>query len=235
MGRIVLFFIQIVIILLTSVSNAQIISSFNVGWNETRFFKPLSNLEIPIYQFNQVNPDIEKKYNMPEFFNGPYLDFKLGNTTGGVLLAWSNKHGITRAKGIASGSGDTEYKIRHIKTSLNMFSLGGYFNLFQRLALGTTFDMGAFRITKKIAVKEQFDKAKWEAFYDQKSTVAFGLTANLSYSVALGEYIHIRFQPYAQYVIIRPFQISTGIYTNKYFYNPANFGLTTFMSFIWEE
>jgi len=231
MKKIRLLYIIVVMLCLVIQSQAQsdALVALSVGWNEARFIRPLSNIEIPMYQFNQSNPDMVKKYNMPEFFQGLNLDFRVGAQNVGMIFSWSNKHGIARAEGIATGSGDTVYKIRNLKTRFDLFGIGFYNSIYKRLKMGLTLDMGFFKIMKKIAEKEQFDNAKWEAYYDKKGTPGCGVTLSISYPIKISKSFQLRFQPYFQYLWVKDFEVG-GTDGFKYYYNPTNFGLTTFIS-----
>jgi len=221
--------LSLILFYITKNVQAQNVFAFNIGWNISKFFKPLSNLETPMADFNQLNPNIEKKYEMPGFFQGIYFDIRSGSPKSGIIFSWNNKHGIAKAEGIATGSGETEYKIRNIKTRLNALGIGAYFSLYRRLKMGITFDLGTFTIVKKIATPDQIKVEDWIPFYDKKSVGAYGFTANISYPLSFSKSIQLRFQPYLQ--IIKLMQYPT-FSSKKYFYNPSTFGITAFLSFI---
>lgn len=227
------FLFTTLLLFVLTVSKAQHVKVFDIGWNGAHFFQPLSNLEIPLYQFNQNNPGMAKSYSLPDIFQGLYLDYRYGSSKAGVIISWSNKHGIAKAEGVASGNGETEYSLRRIKTRLNMFSYGFYFSLHKRIKMGITIDMGTFKVLKKIAPKAEYSTAKWEKYYDTKGTGAYGITANISFPIPLSEGFQIRFQPYAQLLFLpKKFTFTSGTISNKYYYNPSNFGITAFFSFI---
>ncbi|MFH0867385.1 MAG: hypothetical protein V1904_14425 [Bacteroidota bacterium] len=213
-------------------AEAQYVRSLNIGWTYGHMFKPLSNLEIPLYQFNQLNPDIEKPYDMPEFFRGLYIDWRIGGPRSGMILGWNNKHVVARAKGIATGSGETEYNLRNVKARLNTFSFGFYFSLYKRLKMGITFDIGSFKVKKKIGPESSFNNASWEKMYDTKGNIVEGLTVNISYPLKITERIALRIQPYAQGLLFYKYPTLTDTYTNTYYYQISNFGVNAFISFM---
>jgi hypothetical protein len=185
-----------------------------------------------MYQFNQANPDLKQQYNMPEFFNGINLSLMTGNEKAGAIIAWGNKHGIATAEGIASG--ETEYKIKKFKTKLNIFSIGPYFKVLKIFKLGITYDIGTFKILKKRALAIEFDDAKWEAFYDKKGNWTSGFSINLTYQLNLGKAFNIKLQPYAQFLWLLSYPTYSTTYSSqKYYYNPSNYGLTTYLSLNW--
>ncbi|HNW98057.1 MAG TPA: hypothetical protein PKK00_06570 [Bacteroidales bacterium] len=234
MKKTLLFIPLILLLFIFHNSSVAQVSSLNIGWTYARMFSPLSNLEIPMYEFNLNNPNIEKKYDMPEYFRGIYTDWRIGSPKGGMIIGWANKHAIAEAEGIAKEDTDSLYKVRNIKTRLNVLSWGGYFSLYRRIKMGITFDFGSFKVIKKVAPKDEFKNAEWVALYDKKGTGTLGMTVNISFPIKLSESLQLRFQPYAQYVFIAaPLSVETTYYTNKYFYNPSSFGINTFLSFIW--
>ena len=215
---------------------AQKQSSLSFGCNFSRFFKPLSNLEIPLYQFNQANPYIEEPYDMPEIFNGLSLSLMSGNKEIGLILSWNNKHGIAKAEGIASGYGETEYSIRKIKTRFNVVSIGPYFPIGERLKLGITGDLGLLKFKKKIAPEAVYGDAKWEKYYDKKGNWLLGLTLSLNYQLYKGRAIGLNVQPYAQILWLTTSPTYSTLTTeHKYYYNPSNFGLTAYLSLNWSN
>lgn len=185
-----------------------------------------------MYQFNQLNPDIDKPYNMPEYFRGLYLDWHLGSPKGGFIIGWTNKHLVANAEGIATGSGEVDYNKRKIKARFNMLNLGFYFALIKRVKMGMTFDMGNFKVRKKIGLKSDYDNADWVNMYDEKGNFIGGLTMHICFPIKISERVALRFQPYAQWIGFLDYPEYTTTYTNKYYYNISNFGINTYLSFM---
>ena len=228
MTKKLLFFSMLVCFAFSTTNTSAQVSAFNIGWNASHFFTPLKNLQNDIDNFNTTNPQMEKFYELPQWFQGLYIDYRIGSPEGGMIMGWNNKHGIAEAEGIATG--DTESKLRKIKVRLNTFNWGGYFSLYRRLKMGITADFGTFKVNKKIATPDDFQNADWEPHYNEKGMFTIGGTVNISYGIPLGKTMQLRIQPYAQYTyLISKFTFNE----NKYFYNPSTFGVNTFFSFLW--
>lgn len=214
--------------------HAQSVSAFSVGWNITHTIKPLSNLNNYLYFFNQNNPGLTKPFTMPDYLQGLYVDWRFGSPKGGMILGWQNKHVIAKEEGIATSEGETETNIHRIKVRLNMLSWGYYFSLYHRIKMGLTMDFGSFKVLEKKGTSASFDNAGYGAFYDKKGTGAYGVTANVSVPIPFGQHFQLRFQPYIQFVAL-PFPLtvtdSNSNETKRYF-NPSNYGISIFFSFI---
>jgi hypothetical protein len=229
-----LIIICIVMLAYSNQGNAQAVSAFSVGWNISHTMKPLSNLNNYLFLFNQNNPGLAKPYTMSDFLQGLYVDWRFGSPNGGMILGWQNKHVFAKEEGIATAEGETEYSIHRIKVRLNMLSWGYYISLYKRIKMGITFDFGSFKVLEKTGTEASFDNAGYETFYDKKGTGAYGITANISAPIPFNQHLQLRFQPYIQFVALPVAMTVTDNNSNqsKRYFNPSNFGISIFLSFI---
>jgi hypothetical protein len=229
-----LIILCIVLLASSHQGNAQAVSAFSVGWNIAHTVKPLSNLNNYLYLFNQGSPGLAKPYTMSDYLQGLYIDWRFGSPKGGMILGWQNKHVVAKEEGIATGEGETEYSIHRIKVRLNIVSWGYYFSLYKRIKMGITLDFGSFKVLEKKGTEASFDNAGYETFYEKKGTGAYGMTASISAPIPFSQHFQMRFQPYFQYVVL-PFPMTVldnnSIQSKRYF-NPSNFGISVFFSFI---
>jgi hypothetical protein len=100
--------------------------------------------------------------------------------------------------------------------------------------MGLTLDFGSFKVLEKKGTKASFDNAGYETFYDKKGTGAYGVTANISAPISFSQHLQLRFQPYFQYVVL-PFAMTVtdnNSVESKRYFNPTNFGISAFLTFI---
>ena len=102
MTKKLLFFSMLVCFAFSTMNTFSQVSAFNIGWNASHLFTPLKNLQNDIDAFNTLNPAMEKQYNIPQWFQGLYIDYRIGSPEAGMIMGWNNKHGIAEAEGIVA-------------------------------------------------------------------------------------------------------------------------------------
>jgi hypothetical protein len=200
---------------------------FGIGYNTGIYTQSLHNLEVLTYEFNVAHPNYENQYKLRNLPNGPCVSFFSEGDNSGLEIMWSNKHVHSEAEG-ADNPGDTV--MRHkLKARINTLQSGCYYKLGEQIRVGISYDMGFFRVFKKVGPAEEFGSAKWEKVFDKKGFFSNWFTFFIDAKVGP---LHLR--PYYQAQVI-PGSItyssrSALIYKSYAFYT-SNTGVTMMLTF----
>jgi hypothetical protein len=217
----------LILLLFGAALNAPAQTGIGIGYNLGKYTQSLHNLEVLAYEFNQAHPNYEDQYHFKNSPNGLCFIFFSETDKHGYECTWSNKHTIATAEG-ADVQGDTI--MRHqLKARMNTLDFAVYTKFGKPLRLGISYDLGFFRVLKKVAPVEEYKEAKWEKVFDKKGFFSNWFT--LFIDLKAGP-VHVR--PYFQTQILT----GTITYSNigafvykDYAFRTSNAGVTLMATF----
>lgn len=210
-------------LLFISVSaSAQV--GFGVGYTGGTFVKGLRNLEVLTYEFNEAHPDYTNQFRWRNTFHGPNLKVHGESDDWGYEFMWSMKHSKADAEGADSPT-DT-VKRHQLKVKLNTLNSGIFWKLSDELRVGISYDMGMFKVLKRIGPADDFGDADWEKLYDKKGR--FGNWFTLFIDLKLGGDAAVVIRPYYQAAVLPiDFSYTTSwISSTNYVFRTSNAGIS---------
>lgn len=214
--------------LLTSLcSSAQ--TGFGVGYSVGSFTLGLRNLETLTYEFNEAHPNYSDHFAWRNINRGPVFKVQGENENGGVEFMWSMKSTKADAEG-ADSPADT-VKRHQLKARLNTLNSGVYWKANDHIRLGLSYDMGFFKVLKRVGPEDDFGDAKWEKLYDKKGR--FGNWFTFFVDLRLGGEVGVSIRPYYQaQVLSSDFTYTTSwISSNTYVFRTGNAGVSIIGTF----
>lgn len=198
-------------------------SGIGIGYNVGSFVSGLRNLEVLTYEFNLAHPNYTDHFAWRNITRGPVLKVQGESDEGGIEFMWSMKRIKADAEG-ADFPGDT-VKRHVLKAKLNSLNSGIYWKAHDRVRIGLSYDLGMFKILKKVGPEDDFGDAKWTKLYNKKGRFNNWFTFFVDFS--FGDDVRLSVRPYYQaQVLPTEFAYGSGISSTTYTFRTGNAGIS---------